>query len=128
MIGYCFYCSFFLLKISGGQQRFRGGHKSSREGRPLAPPLAESQIHVGAAMHGFLVDCSCSWLTQLCSIATYSVKQPDPNYFESHKVTPQALSKFTEDTCSWLVFSIQNLSGLVASFFWVQNNTDQAVP
>ena len=34
------------------------------------------------------------------------MKQPDLYYFETIKLTSQALSKFTDDTCLWLVFSI----------------------
>ena len=36
-------------------------------------------------------------------------------------------SLFTENSRLRLVFSIQNLTGLVASFLWLQNGIDQAV-
>ena len=55
------------------------------------------------------------------------MKQPDLYYFETIKMRSQALSKFTENTRLWLVFSIQNLTGLVTSFLWFQNSIDQAV-
>ena len=55
------------------------------------------------------------------------MKQPDLYYFETIKMTSQALSKFTENTRPGLVFSIQNLTGLVISFLWFQNNIDQPV-
>ena len=48
-------------------------------------------------------------------INTYSIsmKQPDLYYFEAMKMTSQTLSKFTENTHLWLVFSMQNLTRLV---------------
>ena len=55
------------------------------------------------------------------------MKQPDLYYFESIKMTSQALSKFTENTRLWLVFSIQSLTRLATSFLWFQNSIDQAV-
>ena len=55
------------------------------------------------------------------------MKQLDPYYLETMQMTSQAWSKFTENTRLWLVFSIQNLSGLVTSFLWFQNGIDQAV-
>ena len=55
------------------------------------------------------------------------MKQPDLYYFETMQLTPQALSKFTENARLRLVFSIQNLTGLVMSFLWFQNRKDQAV-
>ena len=55
------------------------------------------------------------------------MKQPDLCYFESIKVTSQALSKFTENTRLRLVFSIQNLTRLLMSFLWLQNSIDHAV-
>ena len=54
------------------------------------------------------------------------MKQPYLYYFETIKITLQAWSKFTENTRLRLVFSIQNLTGLVTSFLWFQNNIDQA--
>ena len=55
------------------------------------------------------------------------MKQPDLYYFKTIKVTSQAWSKFTENTRLWLVFSIQNLTRLVASFLWFENSIDQVV-
>ena len=55
------------------------------------------------------------------------MKQRDLYYFETIKMTSQALSKFTENTRLRLVFSIQNLAGLVTSFLWFQNSIDQTV-
>ena len=55
------------------------------------------------------------------------MKQPDLYCFETIKMTPQAQSKFTENTRLRLLFSIQNLTGLVTSFLWFQNGIDQAV-
>ena len=55
------------------------------------------------------------------------MKQPDLYYFEAIKMTSQAHSKFTENTRLRLVFSIQNLTRLVMSFLWLQNNIDQTV-
>ena len=55
------------------------------------------------------------------------MKQPDLYYFEAIKMTPQAWSNFTENTRLQLVFSIQNLTRLVASFLWLQNSIEQAV-
>ena len=55
------------------------------------------------------------------------MKQPDLYYFETMQMTPQALSKFAENTRLRLVFSIQNLTRLVTSFLWFQNSIDQAV-
>ena len=55
------------------------------------------------------------------------MKQPELHYFETIKVTSQALSKFTENTRLRLVFSIQDLTKLVTSFLWIQNSIDQAV-
>ena len=57
----------------------------------------------------------------------YSMKQPDLYYFEPMKMTSQAQSKFTENTRLRLVISIQNLTGLVTSFLWLQSSIDQAV-
>ena len=54
------------------------------------------------------------------------MKQPDLYYFETIKMTSEALPKFTEHTRLQLVFSIQNLTGLVTSFLWFQNSIDQA--
>ena len=48
------------------------------------------------------------------------MKQPDLYYFETMRVTSQAKSKFTENARLRLVFSIQNLTGLVTSFLWFQ--------
>ena len=48
-------------------------------------------------------------------------------YFETIKMMSQAQSKFTENTRLRLLFSIQNLTRLVTSFLWFQNNIDQAV-
>ena len=45
------------------------------------------------------------------------MKQPDLYYFQTIKMMSQAWSKFTENTRLWLVFSIQNLTGLVTSFY-----------
>ena len=53
------------------------------------------------------------------------MKQPDPYYFETIKMTSQAQSKFTENTRLWLVFSIQNLTRLVTSCLWFQDSIDQ---
>ena len=50
------------------------------------------------------------------------MKQPYLCYFETIKMTSQAQSKFTENSRLWLVFSIQNLTGLVSSFLWFQNS------
>ena len=62
------------------------------------------------------------------------MKQPDLYYFETMhandatmQMTPQALSKLTENARLQLVFSIQNLSRLVTSFLWFQNSIGQAV-
>ena len=55
------------------------------------------------------------------------MKQPDLYYFEAIKMTSQAQSKITENTRLRLVFSIQNLTGLVMSFLWLQNSIDQVV-
>ena len=55
------------------------------------------------------------------------MKQPDVYYFKTMQMTSQAWSKFTENTCLWLISSIQNLTGLVMSFLWFQNSIDQAV-
>ena len=55
------------------------------------------------------------------------MKQPDLYYFETIKITSQALSKFIKNTRLRLVFSIQNLARLVTSFLWFQNSIDQAV-
>ena len=55
------------------------------------------------------------------------MKQPDLYHFETLKMTSQAQLKFTENTRLRLVFSIQNLTGLVTSFLWFQNGIDQAV-
>ena len=55
------------------------------------------------------------------------MKEHDLYYFETIKMTSQALSKFTENTSLRLVFSIQNLTRLVTSFLWFQNSMDQAV-
>ena len=55
------------------------------------------------------------------------MKQPNLYYFEAIKMKSQALSKFTENTRMWLVFSIHNLTRLVASFLWLKNSMDQAV-
>ena len=39
------------------------------------------------------------------------MKQPDQyNYYENHKESPQAQSKFTENACLQSVFFIQNLT------------------
>ena len=85
-------------------------------------------------MH-FQFDCLCSVATYdiiFCCRPVYyktlnSVKQPDLYYFETIKMTSQALSKFTENIRLRLVFSIQNLTRLVTSFLWFQNSIDQAV-
>ena len=45
------------------------------------------------------------------------MKQPDTYYFETMQMMSQALSKFTENTRLRLVFSIQNLTRLVTSFY-----------
>ena len=55
------------------------------------------------------------------------MKQPDLYYFETIKMTSQALSKFTENSRLRLVLSIQNLTRVVTSFLWVQHSIDQAV-
>ena len=55
------------------------------------------------------------------------MKQPDLYYFETMQMTSQALSKFTENTRLWLVFSIHNLTSLVTSFSWFKISIDQAV-
>ena len=55
------------------------------------------------------------------------MKQPDPYYVETTKMTAQAQSEFTENTRLRLVFSIENLTRLVTSFLWLQNSIDQAV-
>ena len=55
------------------------------------------------------------------------MKQPDLYYFETIKITLQALSKLTENTRLRLVFSIQNLTRLVTSFLWFQITMDEAV-
>ena len=52
------------------------------------------------------------------------MKQPDLYYFETIKMTSQALSKFTENTRLRLEFSIQNLTRLVTSFLWFQNSLE----
>ena len=54
------------------------------------------------------------------------MKQPDLYYFETIKMTSQALLKFTENTRLRLVSSIQNLTKLVTPFLWLQNSVDQA--
>ena len=43
------------------------------------------------------------------------MKQPDLYYFKTMQMTSQAWSKFTENTCLWLIFSIQNLTRLVTA-------------
>ena len=48
------------------------------------------------------------------------MKRPNLDYFEARKMTSQTYGL-------QLVFSIQNLTGLVMSFLWLQNNIDQAV-
>ena len=55
------------------------------------------------------------------------MKQPDLYYFETMQMTSQTWSKFTENTRLRLVFCIQNLTGLVMSFLWIQNSIDQGV-
>ena len=55
------------------------------------------------------------------------MKQPDLYCFETMQMTSQAQSKFTKNTPLRLVFSIQKLTRLVASFLWLQNSIDQAV-
>ena len=55
------------------------------------------------------------------------MKQPDLYYFKTMQMTSQARPKFTENTCLWLIFSIQNLTRLMTSFLWFQNSIDQAI-
>ena len=55
------------------------------------------------------------------------MKQPDLCYFETMQMMSQTWSKFIENTRLQLVFSIQNLTRLVALFLWFQNSIDQAV-
>ena len=51
------------------------------------------------------------------------MKKPDLYYFITIKMT----SGFTENTRLQLLFSIQNLTGLVTSILWFQDSIDQAV-
>ena len=71
-----------------------------------------------------------------CSVAAYditfckntsSMKQLDLYYFETIKMTSQALSKFTKNTRLRLVFSIENLTRFVMAFLWLQDSVDQVV-
>ena len=65
------------------------------------------------------------WCRPVYYKKTYSMKQPNLYHFETIKMTSK--SKFTENTRLRLVFSIQNLIRLVASFLSFQNFIDQAV-
>ena len=47
----------------------------------------------------------------------YYMKQPDLYYFEAIKMKSQAWSKFTKNNLLRLVFSMQNLTRLVTSFY-----------
>ena len=69
--------------------------------------------------------------TVFAAVARYiiehcSMKQADLYYFEALKITSQAWLKLTENTRLWLVFFIQNFTGLVTSFLWLQNSIDKA--
>ena len=91
-------------------------------------------IRLEVAIHAFSVDYLCSFMTYdiiFCccrpALDTYSIKQPDLYYFKAIKMTPQAWSKFTENTRLRLVFSRQHLTRLLTSFVRLQNSIDQAV-